>query len=220
MFALQNGRQPMFFRDNIAHVHEVLSKDGMSLTCTDSPLFERYSQLNPRFREVMQDIVGSCTLFNNHEKSTTLGAVAFLELLISICYRLLRFRLLPTNPEQFVDYQIALHLGAIIVMMTVFLQLGHRRMIDYSLISQCLYGVLDDDLLEEDPGLYLWLAVVGGIWISGDGESDWINARLQKASKQAGLRSWSDLRNYIRIFPWINTIHDRPGSELWQTAMD
>ncbi|CZT14338.1 uncharacterized protein RCC_00315 [Ramularia collo-cygni] len=215
MFALQSGQKPMFFRDNMAYVRNVISKEGMSLACTNNALFERYSQLDSNFQDVLVDIAGSCSLFNEKGKDVPLGMIPFLELIISICYRLLRFRPLQI-PSRQNDSQGALHLGSTIVMMTVFLQLGHLRMIDYTLISRCLQQTLTASLLDEDCELYLWLAVIGSIWTSGSEDSSWIIARVREASDRAGLKSWTELRGRIAIFPWIHVIHDLPGYEIWQ----
>lgn len=219
MFALQSGQRPMFFRDNIACVHDALAKDGLSLANTDKALFHRYKDLDPDFQEALQDIMGSCSLFNNHAESISLGMVAFLELIISICYRLLRFRLLG-SPTQRDDTEGALHLGSTIVMMTVFLQLGNRRMIDYTLVSQRLQEALNDRLLEADVELYLWLAIIGSIWISRDDESGWIGKLIQIACEKAGLTTWINVRSRIAIFPWIHVIHDKPGLDIWSTLND
>lgn len=216
MFALQSGQPPMFFRDNVSLVRNLLAKDGLSLACHHASLFERYRELDPDLREVLQDIMGSCSLFNKNPKKTSLGMVAFLELVISICYRLLRFRLLPSSGKP-VDTQAALHLGSIIVMMTVFIQLGKRRMIDYSLISRCLGDVLCDELLEADVELYLWLAVIGSIWISDDDQGGWIRMKVQEASRHAGLTSWNEVRECIQLYPWINSIHNEAGSAVWKS---
>lgn len=176
----------------------------------------RYNHLDPHLREILWDVMSISSLFNSLGDKTV-DYMIFLEILISLCYRLLRFRSLGDASTR-CDVQAGYHIGLTIFTMTLFLQNDRRRMINYSLIPVCLGSVLRSEVAEQKDEDALWLMIIGGIWISDEPESDWFAPRIRSVAQRLGLDSWDKARNCLCKYPWIGSQHDQPGRELWNRA--
>ena len=153
-----------------------------------------------------------CALLN--ERTVTLDLKAFLEIMISICYRLLRYRSL-NDVERPCDSDAAYHMGLIIFMMTTFLHHKHHQIMDYKLVTLCFKDVVDGQSEELDNELLLWLLIVGGMWIAGDSHSEWLSHKIRTTTQRLGVDSRDEARKCMARFPWIDALHDEWSQRLW-----
>jgi len=214
MFALQYGGPTMFFRDRMPEVQKILALKGLCLNRNSTATLVGLNRLDLYFHQILLDAMGLCALFNNDLHNCTLDLETFQEIVISLCYSLLRFRSLNDSKQQS-DMQAAYHIGLTIFMMTVFLQYDRRRILDYNLIPLCLREFLDSRLDELEDEAILWLMIVGGIWISGDDDREWLAPRTRMMAQRLGIDTWDEVRSSVSKFPWINALHDEPGRSLW-----
>lgn len=195
------------------HVRNSLWAQGLPLDRNLDVLSTRSNHLDPYLRDILFDIMSISSLFSNLDDKTV-NYMTFLEILTSLCYRLLRFRSLGDASTR-CDVQAGYHIGLTIFMMTLFLQNDRRRMIKYCLIPVCLRNVLQSEVAEQEDEDALWLMIIGGIWISGEPESDWLAPRIRSMAQRLGLDSWDKARDCLCKYPWIGSQHDQPGRELW-----
>lgn len=172
--------------------------------------------IDPYLQNVLSDTMSICSLFNEIG-SKNFDYIIFLEVLISLCCRLLKFRPL-RDASTLLDRQSAHHIGLITFMMTMFLQNDRCRLINYSLVPVCLKSALRGDFHEQNIELSLWLTIIGGIWISDEPENEWIAPKVRMGAQRLGLTCWEDARKFIYKYPWIGGLHDQPGRLLWERA--
>ncbi|KAF7560335.1 hypothetical protein G7046_g3813 [Stylonectria norvegica] len=217
MFAFQHGGPTTFFRDHMNEVRMTLASKGLWSDYTSAPPPIKHQQLDIALCDILLDLTGLCSLLNNNSFNGSLDAMTFQEIMVSLCFRLLRFRTLNDSRHTF-DLQVAPHIGFALFIMSIFLQYSKQRIVDYGLVSLCLRDVLESDLDGYDDGFLLWLVVLGGIWVSNDADSVWILPRIRTVAARMDLHTWDDARGLISKFPWLDAIHGQLGRNIWNKA--
>ncbi|KAJ5805923.1 uncharacterized protein N7503_003525 [Penicillium pulvis] len=216
IFALQQGGSTSFFRDHIYDVRKSLRAQDLPFDQDPNVRPSPLENIDPYLQDILSDAMSVCSLFNEIG-SKSFNYIVFLEVLISLCCRLLKFRSLH-DANTLLDSQSAHHIGLITFMMTLFLQNDRCRLINYSLVPVCLKSALRDDLYEQNIELSFWLTVIGGIWISDEPENEWIASKLKMGAQRLGLTCWEDAQEIVYKYPWINGLHDQPGRIIWERA--
>ncbi|KAJ5552674.1 hypothetical protein N7494_002052 [Penicillium frequentans] len=216
IFALQQGGPTSFFRDHMHDVRKSLRAQDFSLDHDPDVRPTPLETIDPYLQDILSDAMSICSQCNE-VGSKPFDYIIFLEALISLCCRLLKFRSLH-DASTLLDSQSAHHIGLITFMMTLFLQNDRCRLINYSLVTVCLKSALRDDLYEQNMGVSFWLTVIGGIWISDEPENDWISSKLQIGAQRLGLTCWENAQEIVYKYPWINGLHDQQGRLLWERA--
>ena len=211
MLALQQGDAPAYFRNNLAKVERKLDTMGLFLNRATSVPPACYYDLNLHLREVFDDMTALCDLLNHNIKPASMDLVMYQEILLSIFYRLLRFRSLNQALETF-DENSLVHLGLVLCTMTVLLHHGTRTVIDFHLVSDCLECVLDSVTEQHDTELVLWLLSMGGIWTSG---AEWVVDRIKSQAGSLASARWNVVHERLTKLPWINVLHDKAGQSFW-----
>lgn len=215
MFALQYGGPTLFFQDRMLDVQMQLATqqihfDGNSAATTCLP----ETSLDPDLEGALRGAMAAATLFNNDLRDCTLDCLAFIDIVVSVFYRLLRFSTL-NGPLPTSAVHAAYHIGLIVFTMTMLAQRGRRQIIKCGLISQRLRAVLKSDPDKCDNELVFWVAVMGGIWVADNSDGGWFGLRVQTCAQKLGIDSWQRARSSLCKFPWIDGLHDEPGRELW-----
>lgn len=148
---------------------------------------------------------------DTYYRSRLLG---FEEVLLSICYRLLKFRSLKEsrgNP----DVPAMYHLGLTVFMMSTFLQFNHHKIINHRLLSRCLEEVADFQSYENQDYFYFWFVMISGIWVANDEDGNWATQAIRETTSRQCITTWDQARQILRMFPWVHDLHDEPGYQLW-----
>jgi hypothetical protein len=101
------------------------------------------NEINPYLRNVLDDTIMLTSFFNSASDSQTMDITMFLDILVSICCRIIRFQPLQ-NPKPKCKEEAAYHIGLITFMTTLFLQWDIRRIYEYNLVSEGLRKFCDD----------------------------------------------------------------------------
>lgn len=213
IYALQHGKPLFFFRDRMSEVRSTLAAKGLSFYAVTTSGKHQQDGTSPYLQDIIYDVMSITALFNNLPAGQTLDISTFLEMVISICCRLIRFRPLQ-SPKPESKREAAYHIGLIVFMTTLFLQWDERRIQEYDLISRRLREVLDDELDAHDSDLLLWLLFIASLWVSATNR-DRLILRINMLSVRLGIDKWSRARDFICRFPWINTLHDQTGRAIW-----
>ena len=216
-YALQNGGPMVFFRDHMSEVRNTLLERGFDFDLVSAASTIRHTGLNPSLHEVLLDVINVAYLFNNIPSDQKLRINTFEEMIVSILSRLIRFRPLQSSKRES-NVEAAYHIGLIIFMMTLFLQCDSRRILEYDLVSLCLKDVLDSGLDEQERDLTVWLMFIGGIWVSGDTDGGWFISKARRLLRRLSIKSWREVHNSVRKFPWIVALHDPLGFVVWNLA--
>lgn len=214
MFTIQQGEAPLFYRDRMYEVNRKLASQQFRLEHSSDASFVCHQRLDSVLQDVILDVTRICTLFNKYLKTQPLDLLDFQEAIVSICYRLLRFRTLSAS-RHISDMQSAYHIGLLIFMMTLFLQNNQSRMIKTGFVTSCVKCVLDTGLEASEDEMTFWLLMLGGMWGLRDDDEGWIISRLQGMALKLGIMTWDRAQKLLGRFPWIDAIHDQPGRKLW-----
>ncbi len=215
LYAFRYGKPVSYFRDRMFEVRSTLPSIGLDLH-SDLTFGQHQQQngINMEIQDILVDVMSITTLFNNPPTRQTLDISTFLEIVISICCRLIRFRPLQ-SPKPECKREAAYHIGLITFMTTLFLQWDNRRIKEYNLISRRLREVLDEDFdTAHDADLLLWLLFIASLWFSPSSD-DWLVLRIRNLAVQLEINDWSGVCGLICKFPWINALHDKTGRVAW-----
>ena len=207
----------IFFRDRMSEVRNTLLERGFDFDRLSAASAIRHTGLDPSLHEVLLDVINVASLFNNIPTGQTLHINTFQEIIVSILSRLIRFRPLQSSKRES-NVEAGYHIGLTIFMMTIFLQYDSRRILEYDLVSLYLKDVLDSGLDEQERDLTVWLIFIGGIWVSGDTDGGWFIWKARRLLRRLSIKSWREVHNSVRKFPWIDALHDRLGFVVWNLA--
>lgn len=217
LYALRYGKPILFFRDRISEVRSTLASKGLSFNSISASGEHHYKGINPHLRHILWDVMSVTALFNNLPADKTLDISMFLEIVLSICCRLIRFRPLQ-SPKPESRREAAYHIGSIVFMTTLFLQWDNRRIQEYDLISLRLREALEDELDAYDGDLFLWLLFIASLWFSTT-DRHWLVLKIRMSTVRLGIDRWAQLLDRFCNFPWINNLHDQAGRAVWELAI-
>ena len=158
------------------------------------------------------------TLFNDLTSTSKVDLFQYQEIIISILYRIfaLNFHENTSLPPTIED---AYHVGLTLFIMTLFLQHGRKRMLQYHNVVRRLRNVLDSKVLDQEHELKFWLSMVGGVWVNQDDGAEWLPPLVRSEARKMGLTGWEDAKSVLKRYPWIHPLHDEAGVQVWEKAI-
>ncbi|KUJ07844.1 uncharacterized protein LY89DRAFT_789506 [Mollisia scopiformis] len=215
LYALRYGEPVLFYRDRMSEIRSMLPSIEINYSPGATSGQHQYDGINTDLRDILVDVMSIAALFNSPPSRRNLDIKTFLEIVISICCRLIRFRPLQ-SPKPECRREAAYHIGLITFMTTLFLQWDNRRIQGYHLISRRLREVLDEEFdARDDDNLLLWLLFVASLWFKTTSVSYWLVLRIRRLAVRFQIDSWSRVCDSICQFPWINILHDQTGRAVW-----
>jgi hypothetical protein len=170
--------------------------------------------LDPAILDVLLDVICTSTLFSDIPSARKVDLYLFQELLVSVCYRLLAIPHSHSPPR----IEDAYHVGLTIFMMSLFLQIGKQRVMNYDNVTKRLRNIVESDLLEGEDELRFWLLMLGGVWVADDDHVEWLMPMMFTQTRKMQLWSWSKAKEVLDRWPWIGGLHDGPGRMVWERA--
>ncbi|KAJ5626571.1 hypothetical protein N7528_003998 [Penicillium herquei] len=210
MISLKQGNSTMFFRDNMP---EFVPQQELIFDQLMMPGSFGYCHVDSNLQMIFSDVMRFCAMVNT-ETSTTLDFLGFEEILVSICYRLLKFRSLKESKEN-PDVHALYHLGLTVFTMSTFLQFNHHKITKHTFLSTCLQEVSRSQLYADQDYLTFWFLMVAGVWVSNDQDGDWAIRGMRETTTRQGITTWNQAQSILCMFPWIHRLHDQPGYDLW-----
>jgi len=145
-----------------------------------------------------------------------LNAYSLQQSVILISYRLIHISQLAT-PRLTNDLENMLHLGLTAFTTTIFLGFGSAGL-KAPLLLQSLREVAQKYL----PGdiechkMLLWVLFMGRASVFGEVDDCWIIPKVREVSMALVLHVWTDVRNFLSAFPWVDSVHGQSGRALWE----
>lgn len=139
--------------------------------------------------------------------------------LLVLGYRLVNISPLsgPRPHDHLID---TIHLGLVAFVVT-FLRGLHRKISERPLLSSVARAAVDNIYhdekgVQEDQEVLLWFLFLGAasVFRSVD-HSSWLILKARQTMNALDLSSWVDLQEVLVKFPWVHTLHDKAGWELW-----
>ncbi|MCJ1431347.1 hypothetical protein MMC27_000698 [Xylographa pallens] len=181
----------------------------------DSATFAHAIEMDDKLAPAWKTLADFCSVINlaaNSQKRITVGT--FLETMASVMYRLLDMYFEVTSGDEMI------RLGLLCFSCDVFLQWQHLGM-SYihlaSLFRDC-FARLTTTSSHLSPQLVLWLLMVGAVSVF-DGSNDiWFNNLLRNSIRRCKVDSWSEMRDLLLSFMWIDLVHDKRGKRAFDSA--
>lgn len=216
LFALRYGKPIVFFRDRFSEVRSTIASINRNSHSVSTTPTRQNNEINPYLQNILDDTMIVSSFFNSASNSQTLDITMFLELLVSICCRLIRFLPLQ-NQKPKCKVKAAYHIGLLTFMTTLFLQWDIRRIDEYNKVSERLREVINDDLDNLDSDFVLWFLFIASMWFSVTCEHGLV-LRIRTLTTRLDITSWSRVRDSLSKFPWICALHDQPGRLIWNVV--
>jgi hypothetical protein len=214
MYTLQCEGTPHFHRSNMPQIISTLH--ALDLPFDQEAAYKRvqHPTLDPALLDVLLDVTCTSTLFSDIPSARKVDLYLFQELLVSICYRLLAIPHSHSPPR----IEDAYHVGLTIFMMSLFLQIGSQRVMNYNNVTKRLKNILEGDILESEDGLKFWLLMLGGVWVTDDDNVEWLIPMMFTQRRKMQLCNWSEAKEVLERWMWIGVLHDGPGRMVWERA--
>lgn len=222
--ALQNGSATVFgsdaFRNGISpgsKTFEVIRESLPNTTPAESTYF-------------MLEVVSFSKALDKIDQkgSPRLDPLGFMETMTWLLYHLVEATQLgqPRSSIPKRQYEGVANLGMLAFMTTLLPEYGRvPERSSYPLLCHRLKSAIQDlhftstwDDNRESWLLLLWALLMGGITAIKGNERLELSPLILEASSRLQLHSWSALQDQLRRFPWIGTLHDRPGLKLWEIS--
>jgi len=190
-----------------------LASKQLSFDRTAARKLVQHEGLDERLLDILLDIMIMSILFNGNNYGEKIDLFLFQELLISVCYRLMAFDAVENKKRCAVQdgYQI----GLTLFMMSLFLQYGRRRVLNYDNMTQRLKRILESSTLRGEDEFVLWLLMTGGVWVLDDADMEWLHPKIKAHAEGMGLRSYEEVLECVEKYPWIGKLHEEPGRTIW-----
>lgn len=219
--ALQNGSATTFGSDGLRNA---VSPSSETFKAIREKVPNAAPAESPYF---MHEVVSFSKALNTIDQkgSSRLDPLGFMEIIIWLLYHLLEAAQLgqPRSSVPEGQYEGVANLAMLAFMTTLLPEYGRAPdRSNYPLLCRRLKSAIQDfhftSTLEENREpwlLLLWALFMGGITAIKGNELVELSPLILEASSRLQLHSWPAVQDQLRRFPWIATLHDRPGLTLW-----
>lgn len=209
--ALYDGAKPLFFSDG----HFVPFPDlSLPIPQDSSTIWNREDDSQKLRDLIAEELVQVWCLMRQFCMLINLAAAArrqitqqiLLETMASVMYRLLNMSFPSGSLSETV------RLGLLVFSSHIFLQWQGIRL-SYAHFSNAYRNCLACLRISESipPSIILWLLVIGAISVFTEADSQLLNSTLELYIARSGAQPWSEARNILKRFLWIDCLHDKPG---------
>ena len=218
--AIQNGSEAIFFRDEQTEPLIPYDQKFLRDHIPELPNAHSYWGLNDidvdvSLRKAWECLSKFCMAINlAADKQRQLPPETLLSNMSSITYRLLRM-------DQFGKTSVneTLRIGLLAFCSHIFLQWQNLKVPQGFLLEAYQNNFNEPEVLERIPTLFkMWLLLVGSFSIFSPLEDNWAMPFIQDVLKSYKIRTWADLREQFRYFPWVNMLHDDLGQRCFESA--
>ena len=209
---------PRFNRNRMPEIRNTLASLHISFDNEASRKLIQHPRLNPALLDVLTDVISATTLFNDLTSTRKIDLYLYQEVLVSIFYRLLSIPF-HADTSRAPTVEDAYHIGLTLFLMSLFLQHGRNRIIDYGKLVAKWDSVLRSPSMEQEEGLAFWLLMVGGFWVVDDDDAEWLLPMIRDQANRMNCKTWEAVKDTVRRYPWIGPIHDKLGIYIWTKAM-
>ncbi|KAF3766448.1 hypothetical protein M406DRAFT_224174, partial [Cryphonectria parasitica EP155] len=150
-----------------------------------------------------------CALLNYATESRRkIPQETLLNTMASVMYRLL-YLSFPTN-----SLDEIVRLGLMGFCTNIFLQWSKVNL-PYPHLSRTFKGCLSNLSIPIAPHTMLWVLVSGGISLCTQDDDEWLVPWIQTTANICSARTWSQCRDILKNFLWIDFVHDELGQKLF-----
>lgn len=207
-----SGTEPLFFSDDI-----IWESYFIESTFHETRLASQLATLNldKRLAKIDSDLFHFTTSANIAcQTGQKINPEIFQEVLISVQYRLMLIDFVGDELNEL------LRVGLLASSTTIFLQTQGIR-IRFDKLSNTFKKLMCkfDCTNENMNGAGLWLLFTAAMLAVTHDDDVWLIPLLQKAVKAITSSSWKEVRARLKLFPWIDAIHDQDGRRVFDRVI-
>lgn len=172
--------------------------------------------INTELAEAWTFLQRFCSAINAAaESKRQLGKQTLLNAMASSMYRLLNMK-----NFDYTSIDEAIRLGLLVFSSHIFLtwqdiSLPHPYL--PNTYRTCLLNIKLPDTFP--PQFLLWLLMVGALSIFTSADHSWLVPWVRASIELCEVRTWTELRVQLKVFPWIDILHDVPGKAIYEAAV-
>ncbi len=220
---LHSGTKPLFFNDPfwepvMPYPHHMLSSSfsPATTTPTGSP-----ARSDPFLEDLHADLLGAwdfmvgfCATINSAiVAGDRLPEEILLDSMASVMYRLIAMSFERASPDE------VIRLALLAFCAHIFLRWNHLKPPNLHVsvaYRDSLAGL--SSLHTSGSRIVPWLLMVGAMSIFEDYDGPWLRPWLRMSIDMNGVDSWTEMREILKSFLWIDLLHDMPGKDLFDSA--
>ncbi|KAK9420521.1 putative Transcription factor domain-containing protein [Seiridium unicorne] len=219
--AIHNGTKPEFFNDSFSE--PMIPYDLALLTTQDSRPPRIKFPWNLGQIGVIADLVQAweyvmrfCSTINSAaETKRQLPKETLLNAMASVMYRLLHM-----NNLDITSANEAIRLGLLAFSSHIFLnwqnmKAPHTQLPDT--YRRCLLNLKSPGALPSQ--VLLWLLMIGSVSVFSAVDGVWLLPWMRVNIGLCDTDDWHKLRRELKACPWIDVLHDKPGREIFDSAV-
>ncbi|KAH6884390.1 hypothetical protein B0T10DRAFT_130463 [Thelonectria olida] len=226
-YALQLGAEPIFTSADVEiGSRKMFSRNSFKRPKDKDAVNDCEAKLSRHFGDALWDLLldvrHAASLINDcgASRRPKLNSFEFHDRLIRFGYQLLAINTLGGSRisnalENFI------HLGLAAFMMT-FLRGLDRLIAENPLLSELArkagQSYCGQD--SEEQQTFLWFVLIGRSSIFREQDEEWLLPKMRQTTEALGLHTWEDVREIVSIFPWVNSLHNKAGEELWRRCRE
>ncbi|KAF2967755.1 hypothetical protein GQX73_g5833 [Xylaria multiplex] len=222
--ALHCGSRPKFSSKDVPrHLILINSKDcpeaynPQEAELTTSIL---YLSVGPELRDAVLDSLRLSYVLDRASRKRKLDPTVFQTTLIYVGYRLLETKLLHHGFRVGTTFDILVQLAMIGFQNTFCFGIG-RKLVIFPLLVEQFRSVARTISENNRPRqmVVFWALLIGKVSSLTLGEDSWLVPKLKTLANELGFRTWPEVSNALRAFPWVKAAHEAQGEEFWNTKL-
>ena len=155
----------------------------------------------------------SSTINQAASTKTKITKDMLLDAMASVMYRLLHAKFRPGSLDE------AVRVGLLAFGSSVFLQWKQTKLPDVLFPLEYKACMLQSQLLDASPQLWLWLLMMGAMAAMGKADHRWVYPLMRVNIEACGIESWTEAREMMKSLLWIGLVQDHVGQEIFEAAL-
>jgi hypothetical protein len=217
--SLRLGSKPYFHHDMFPRevVESLIEQHGLG----DGVLkvVKDAGNLTDGLRKIFCDLVNVSSILER--RLVKFDPFAFQQILISVLYRLLHLYTMNESVPGSQNERLC-YFGLLVLMSTTIFQPGRKEPLQYELLAEKLSHALMEPSSTDtiDETMIFWILYIGGISVLRNDNLTWLMPWMKTTASSLGIKDWSEAREVLCRYPWIDVFHDAPAQKLWNQIHD
>ncbi|GAW18060.1 hypothetical protein ANO14919_075300 [Xylariales sp. No.14919] len=181
-----------------------------------------YLSVCPELCGVVLDILRFSHVLDQASRADKLDPAAYQTTLIYVGYRLLETKLPRYVSGANTNFDVLVHLALTGFHNTFCFGVGRKLlrfpflMERFELAARAI-SISDGDRSRQM--VIFWVLLVGRLSSLTHGDDLWLVSKLKALASELGVRTWPEVSNALRSFPWVKAAHEAQGEEFWNTEI-
>ncbi|TGJ79656.1 hypothetical protein E0Z10_g9110 [Xylaria hypoxylon] len=222
--ALHCGSNPKFSSEDVPrHLILINPKDCLEPDKHEEAEFVKsilYLSVRPELRKVVLDILRLSHVLDQASRAHKLDPAAYQTTLIYVSYRLLETKFPRHGSGADINFDILVQLAMTGFQNTFCFGIG-RKLMTFPLVMgqfRLVARTVSDNNRSRQMVIF-WALLMGRVSSLTQADDFWLIPKLKTLANELRLRTWPEVSNALRAFPWVKAAHEAQGEKLWNTTL-